>query len=252
MLDPARQPQPGLDRFLHYHQEAQDIARGQLLNGWQDLDRARVANEQDWIGAIKRQLYFAADDESLPTNDAPIIRSVRLLPYRHAEHYIAMLNGTADKRQLRERIARGLLRSDRLPISGSEQKLSLRVAYSESQQLAVVKQFPLDDFVVEVPQPYSGTLLEAIPELVIFYHVRGTPRIEPPLELFELLMRLADGADPQSEEYKPLLEELAPFKSALLLRETNELVLIESQRRIYTVTQHDKQIVLSAEEGARQ
>jgi hypothetical protein len=65
----------------------------------------------------------------------------------------------------------------------------------------------LDDFVIEVPQPYSGTMIEAIPELVIFRHINGAPRLELPLELFELLMRLSDGADPQSEEYKPLLEE---------------------------------------------
>ena len=251
MLDPARQPQPGLDRFLHYHQESQDAARRQLLSDMQDLDRAHVASEQAWIGAIKRQLYFTTNDEVLPTNDVPMVRSTRLLPYRHAELYIATLSGTADKHHLRERIARGLLRSDGLPISGSEQKLSLRVAYSEQQQLAVIKQFPLDQFLVEVSQPYSGTMIEAIPELVIFRHIDGAPRIELPLELFELLMRLADGADAQSEEYKPLLEELVPFKSALLLREAKELVLIESQRRIYTVAQQGKQIVLRPDEGVR-
>ena len=65
----------------------------------------------------------------------------------------------------------------------------------------------------------------------------------------ELLMRLADGADPHSEEYKPLLEELAPFKSAMLLREANELVLIESYGKVYAMTQQDKQIVLITEEA---
>jgi hypothetical protein len=158
-----------------------------------------------------------------------------------------MLNGDADERHLRKMIARGLLRSDGILVSDSEQKLSLHVAYSEQQQLAVVKQFPLDQFLVEVAQPQSGTMLESIPEFLIFRHISRRPQLELPLELFELLLRLANGADPQSEEYKPLLEELVPFKSALLLREANTLVLIESQWRTYTIDQQDKLIVLHAD-----
>jgi serine/threonine protein kinase len=245
MLDPARQPQPGLDRFFHYHQDSQDTTRRQLFFDAQDLDWAHFVSEREWIGALKRRLYFMSHNEAMPTGAAPTVRPERLLPYRHAESYIAILSGTANEPLLRGRIARGLLRSDGLPLSGSDEKLSLRVAYSEQQQLAVVKQFPLDQFVLKVPQPQSGTLVESIPELVIFQHISGMPRIELPLELFELLMRLAEGADPQSEEYKPLLEELVPFKSALLLREANELILIEAQRRIYTIAQQDNQIVLS-------
>lgn len=248
MLDPARQPQPGLDRFFHYHQDSHDTARRQLFFDAQDLDWAHFTNEREWIGALKRRLYFAGDNETTPASIGPVIRSERLLPFRHTESYITLLSGTANEPLLRGRIARGLLRSDGLPTSGSEEKLSLRVAYSEQQQLAVIKQFPLDQFVLEVPHPQSGTLVESIPELVIFRHINGMPRMELPLDLFELLMRLADGADPQSEEYKPLLEELVPFKSALLLREANELVLIEAQRRIYTITQQDNQIVLSTYE----
>ena len=51
-------------------------------------------------------------------------------------------------------------------------------------------------------------------------------------------------------ELRPLLEDLVPFKSALLLRETNDLVLVESQRRIHHLTQRDGKIVrVGAEEG---
>ncbi len=246
MLDPARQPHPGLDRFFHYHQNPQATIRRQLFVDDQDLPRTQFASEREWIAALKRRLYFMSANESLPTSVVPLVRPARLLPYRYTEQYIALLCGTADTTLLRKHIARGLLRSDGLPLSGAADKLSLRVAYSEQQQLAVIKQFPLDQFVLEVPQPQHSAWVESIPELVIFRHRSGTPRIELSLDLFELLMRLADGADPQSEEYKPLLEELLPFKSALLLREANELVLIEAQRRIYTVTQQDTHILLHA------
>ena len=252
ILDPARQPQPGLDRFLHYHQGAASSERRRLFADGQDLDRDHFLSEQLWIGALKRRLYFLAQ----PTAQTPLgdllVVSERLLPYRYASYYISVLRGVTDSRQLRERLASGLRRSDGLPMAASEQYLSLRVAYSEPQQLAVVKQFPLDQFLVEVQQPQSDQMIESIPEVLILRHISGMPRIELPLELFELLMRLADGADPSGEEYKPLLEELVPFKSALLLREANELVLIESQRRSYTITQQDNHIVLRANEETQQ
>jgi len=237
MLDPARQPQPALDRFLHHAQVSPDGPR-------RELDRINFANEREWIGAVKRQLYFTARDGAPLANGMPTIQAVRLLPYRHTRNYIELLSGIADQAVVRQRIAEGLLRSDGLPIQGSTGMLSLRVVYSEQQQLAIVKQFPLEQFVVEVQQPQSGGMVESIPELVVFRDKDGAPRIELPMELFELLMRLADGADPHSEEYKPLLEELAPFKSAMLLREAKELILIESYGRTYTMTQQDKQIVL--------
>ncbi|NJM05278.1 hypothetical protein HC891_02135 [Candidatus Gracilibacteria bacterium] len=170
ILDPARQPQPGLDRFLHYHQGAASAERRNLFTDGHDLDRANFANEQLWIGALKRRLYFMAQ----PTTQAPLGRllmtSEQLLPYRYAAYYITVLRGDADHHQLRERLARGLRRSDGLPMADSGQYFSLRVAYSESQQLAVVKQFPLDQFNVEVQQPQSGMMIESIPEVLILRH----------------------------------------------------------------------------------
>jgi serine/threonine protein kinase len=238
MLDPARQSQPALDRYLHHAHAAPNDPR-------RELDRANFESERAWMGAIKRQMYFTASDAVQPANGMPATQATQLLPYRHTRKYIELLSDTADQTVVRERIAQGLLRSDGLPIQAPPGTLSLRVVYSEQQQLAIVKQFPLEQFVVEVLQPQSGAMVESIPELVLFRHTDGAPRIELPMELFELLMRLADGADPYSEEYKPLLEELAPFKSAMLLREANELVLIESYGQTYTVTQRETQIVLT-------
>ena len=241
MLDPARQSQPALDRFLHHTRVRPDDTRPAL-------DPANFESERKWMGAVKRQLYFTASDATPPANGMPTIQAARLLPYRHTRIYIEVLSGIADEIVVRQRIAQGLLRSDGLSIQVPPGTISLRVVYSEQQQLAIVKQFPLEQFIVEVQQPQSGAMIESIPELVLFRHTDGAPRIELPMELFELLMRLADGADPHSEEYKPLLEELAPFKSAMLLREANELILIESYGRTYTVTQQDEQIVLIVEE----
>jgi hypothetical protein len=62
-------------------------------------------------------------------------------------------------------------------------------------------------------------------------------------------MRLADGLQPGAPEVVPLLEDLVPFKGALLRQETRELVLLESQRRVHRITQQDGTIVRRTQEG---
>ena len=56
-------------------------------------------------------------------------------------------------------------------------------------------------------------------------------------------MRLADGLLPETVEFQPLLEDLKPFKNALILGETRDLVLIESRYRLHRITQEAGKIV---------
>ena len=122
-------------------------------------------------------------------------------------------------------------------------QLSVAVTTSRQYQLTVLKQFPLDDFRLKIVRPRSTGLIETIPELLLLEHRSGTPRLEITLDLFELLMRMAEGLQPNAPEFQPLLEDLMPFKSALLLQETRNLVLVENQRRLHHVTQRDGKIV---------
>jgi hypothetical protein len=121
--------------------------------------------------------------------------------------------------------------------------LSLKVQASEEQQLVVLKQFPLTEFRLIVTRPSGSEMVEVIPDSLIFEHVSGTPRLNITLDLFELLMRLADGAQATTPEFQPLLEDLAPFKSVLLLRQTTDLVVVENQRREHFITQRNGKIV---------
>lgn len=89
-------------------------------------------------------------------------------------------------------------------------------------------------------------MVETIPEVAVFKHRSGTPWLELTLDLFELLMRFADGLQPTAPELQPLLEDLSAFKSTLLLRETRDLVLVESGRWMHHVTQKDGKIVRQA------
>lgn len=144
---------------------------------------------------------------------------------------------------IRENIALGLLRSDGIIEDLPEGTLSLQVRASEAQQLIVLKQFPLTDFTLYAEPIPEGDIIERLPEIVIFAHQRGYPRLEITLDLFELLRRMANGLLPDAIEFQPLLEDLKPFKDALILGETRDLVLIESRYRMHSITQEASKIV---------
>lgn len=250
-LDPARFAHPQLDRFLHFHQAPEEAETRSLLYGDQiDLPRQRFIEENEWIAATKRRLYFEVSKPAKDAKDAapavPAVRRLQLLPYRYARDFVALLDDRFDDEdiaEIRERLALGILRSDGIVEDVPSGQLSVQVRASEEQQLVVLKQFPLKDFDVYAEPLHDTQLVEQIPECIIFEHTSGTPRLEITLDLFELLMRLADGLIPDAQEYQPLLEDLRRFKDKLLLQETNELVLIESQHRIHHIKQRAGKIV---------
>jgi serine/threonine protein kinase len=248
VLDPASRAQPQLDRYLHYHSslEASD-ERQQLFIDGKDLPRQRFASEKAWLQAMKRRLYFEGDDTKLRDHRS---NHKRLSPYQYANSFLNLLRGEGDLQSTLAKIGHGLLRSDGIFDPLPDGHISLKVAASQEQQLVILKQFPLDQFQLYVEQTNLNQKVETISEVLILEHHTGMPRLTITLDLFELLMRCADGLQPDAPELRPLLEDLAPFKSALLLRETRDLILIESQRAIHRVSQRNGKIVLEQSIGA--
>ena len=250
-LDPARFPHPHLDRFLHFHQALENDEQRRLLFADKvDLPLQRFRNEHEWMAAVKRRLYFDIDKTQQTQNETkhgiPKISWRAFLPYKYAHIFVLLLDNRFDEEgiaQVRERLALGILRSDGILEDVPAGKLSVQVSASEEQQLIVLKQFPLTDFQL-YPQLLNGRdMVEEIPEVMILEHTSGTPRLEITLDLFELLIRLADGLSPYPVEFQPLLEDLKRFKDALLLQETRDLVLIENRHRVHYITQHDGKII---------
>ncbi|MGB8346609.1 MAG: protein kinase, partial [Ktedonobacteraceae bacterium] len=250
-LDPARFAHPQLDRFLHFHQAPEEAeARRLLYSDRADLSRQRFIEEREWIAATKRRLYFEVSKPAKDAKDAaqavPSVRRLQLLPYRYAKEFITLLDDRFDDEAMawiRERLALGILRSDGIVEDVPPGQLSVQVSASVEQQLVVLKQFPIEAFDVYAEPLHDTQLVEQIPECIIFEHISGTPRLEITLDLFELLMRMADGLVPDAQEYQPLLEDLRRFKDTLLLQETRELILIESQRRVHHIKQREGKIV---------
>lgn len=252
-LDPARFAHPQLDRFLHFHRAPEEVeARSNLFANHVDLPLQRFRDEREWMAAMKRRLYFEISREisraqKMQNNVSQVIPRIRrrpLLPYQYARDFVDLLNdGFNDEgiAWIRERLALGILRSDGIVEDLLSGKLSVKVNASEAQQLIVLKQLNLEDFRV-YREPVDNHVLERISEYVVFDHKSGMLRLEITLDLFELLMRMADGLLPDSQEYEPLLEDLKRFKDALLLQETHDLVLIENQYRMHHITQRGGKI----------
>lgn len=249
VIDPANQPQPHLDRYLHFRQAPADAPdRRALFITDDDLPVHRFADEREWMGATKRRLYFEAVEPAAILSGGACLPWSALLPYRYASEYIEVLAGHVRPQQILARLALGVLRSDGVFINSPASTLSVVVSHSTVQQLIVLKRFPLDAFFLNIQKPRSTGLIEAIPEVLVLEHRAGTPRLEITLELYDLLMRLADGLQSDAPEFRPLLEDLAPFKSTLLLRETRDLILVENQRRVYTLEQRDGKIILGSQQ----
>jgi hypothetical protein len=253
-LDPARFPHPHLDRFLHFHQEAKDAELRRLLFADKnDLPLQRFKDETEWIAAFKRLLYFDAGKPAKAEQNSsgsllPKVRWLTLLPYQHSKLFMMLLDNRLDDeriQELRETLALGLLHSDGVMEDVPAEKLSVKVSASTEQQLVVLKQLPLQEFELLVEYPQGTNMVERLPEVVVLQHISGEPRLEITLDLFDLLMRMAEGLQPSAPEFRPLLEDLKLFKSVLLLRETRDLVLIENQHRVHFVTQRANKIVRS-------
>jgi len=164
------------------------------------------------------------------------------IPYEFTEALV----GDRDAASLLPRLARGIGRSDGLSGAVLDAGLCLRLAHSDVNRLTVLKRFALAEFSLTVPPPIAADIVGALPRLLVLAHTQTNARLDITLDLFELLLRLADGLEPGSPELQPLLEDLAPFKSAVQLSNTRDLILVESGRRLHELTQRDGKVVRTA------
>jgi serine/threonine protein kinase len=238
-LDPGRFPQPHLERFFFFHQTVADsLDRAQRFRDGKDV-RPSVPSTA-WLSDVKRRLYFYGDDKGGSESSGTWLT---LLPYQHASRFINTLSGLQEPDAFLASLARGLGRSDGLTGTLLFRGLCLSVASSDVNRLTVVKEFPLEEFDLTVPQAPGSNLVEAIPRILLLSHRKTAARLELDLDTFEFLLRLASGMEPTSHELQPLLEDLAPFKSAVQLSSTRDLVLIEAGRHFHRLTQRDGKVV---------
>lgn len=228
MMDPAASPTPQTDRFLGARRTAEYAReRAALFVDEVDVDPDSFSSVAQWIASFKRRLFFLGRDGPRVAALTSMSRLQALLPYRHTEEFAAALTSQEACDRALPFVLRGVTQSDGVVLASGEFNLSLKVSSSERERLVVVKQFPSQRFRLVPLRPGETPLETAATSLVLeLREPRIAVRIT--LDLYELIRRMAAGLRPDADEFRPLLADLVPFKNALLLQETEQLVLIEN------------------------
>jgi len=246
-VDPAQRANPRLDRFLHFHRNSEKwevvLNYMQAVVDRSDFDEAVSPEVFDayWQGAIKRRLYFEADNPKLESDRWELPTSGQLLPYLYLDDFVLALTGEMPATSVLARLLAGVSRSEGITRQAAGGKLSLALARNQEQELTVVKQFDPGEF--RVVTGLNG-YVEGVPDALELFHVSGDPSLEITLDMFELLSRLAEGYTPETQEFEPFLVELREFKSRLLRRGVKEVLLLEGRSRLHRVVMENNIIEL--------
>jgi hypothetical protein len=233
-LDPALHVLPHLDRRLHgLQRSARALERASLFDDRVDVPPEQWRDVSAWRAAMKRRLCFEGTPELRPT-------PYSLLPYQAAQAFVAALGDAETRAAVLPILAAGLLRTDGVFEALPPGALYVRAAGSLEQDLMILKPFPLSAFALEPVEP-DEPHVEHIAEYLELRTHTGEPRLTITLDAFELLLRCAAGLHPGSPEFQPLLEDLAPFKSALLLADADELLLLD-QGQVTGLVQRGRQV----------
>jgi serine/threonine protein kinase len=235
-MDPAQRVNPRLDRFLHFHRNAEKWRA--VLQYLRPIP-GRIAFEEavspevfgpHWHGAVKRRLYFEGDDAELQNDKWELPPRGQLLPYLYLDDFVRAITGEYPPADVLERLLAGISRSEGITRHAATGKLSVALARNLEQELTVIKQFEAGNFRCRVLF-HEGRYVENIPDALELFHVSGDPRLEVTLDLFELLSRLSEGYTPETQEFEPFLIELREFKSRLLRTGVKEVLLLEGRSR---------------------
>ena len=246
-LDPAWRTHPRLERFLHFHRPSERFPQIEhylhaVPGRSPNPGTARPETWGDrWIAAMKRRIYFEADDQKLLGDRWALPATAQLLPYWYLDDFAQAVSGQWSEQQLRQRLLSGISQSEGVPYEASQGRLSLTLSKNSQEELTVIKQFEPGQFCCSSDQE-SSPYIEAVPDTLELTHVEGSPTLRVTLDMFELLSRLADGYTATSQEFEPFLIELEEFKAMLLRKPVKEALLLEGRSRLHRVTMHDGRV----------
>ncbi len=254
VLDPGRRSHPRVERFLQFHRALNRLAelKGYLprVADWAVPEVAGPGEQKGsarWIRAMKRLWYFegrpAKEDSGGARGEAgerewELPEGATLLPYWYLEDFLRVIRGELGESEVRERLLRGITRSERVPPQGAREGLAVALAQNRDEELTVIKKFGAAEFRCDV-KAAQGEYVERVPDTLELAHVSGLPVLRVGLDMFELLSRFAEGYTPDAREFEPYLIELAEFKAALLRQRVAEVLLLEGRSRLHRVAVED-------------
>ena len=98
--------------------------------------------------------------------------------------------------------------------------------------IQIIKRFGKSELtlgVKQVAEPYAGGIQD---QLIL---ARGSVELTIGLDLFEFILRSADGLMPGAFEHRALFEDLRSFKNKLLAEPARDLVILGAGRRQHHV-----------------
>ncbi|QDT04247.1 Serine/threonine-protein kinase PrkC [Rubripirellula lacrimiformis] len=215
-LDPGSVSNPALERRL----TRPNVDSLFTLSGIQypiGEDQDREALHQ-----LKRRYFFELTRDVLGGLPDPST----LIPSRSLHLFRDIVSGQTHPALVKDRLLTGLRRLDRVPKHAAAEGLALRLDSSD-ESLIVIRQWPADAF--ELIQPTtSNRFLNYLPDHFILRHVSGWPEMTIGLQMFELLMRAADGTTPDAAEHQSLLMDFQRLRAQLLTSPTHQVVLVTS------------------------
>jgi len=136
-------------------------------------------------------------------------------------------------------ICRGVSLTDNVPEELLDRYLAVRTASSPKTDLVVVRLFDLSDFelVWEQAKTRATVFAELPTAMLLQYGARFDPTLEISADLFELLIRFAEGYRLGSEELEGIAGHLQLFKNRLLAMPATEVCLLHPTLGQYTARQ---------------
>lgn len=241
-LDPALVSTPRLDRHLYFNRDESHVA--ELAPLFLRGDRAHLPlavphlSDRAWLRHVKRRYAFEANDDAAVDRDLP--HSAALLPYRYFERFVQALEDPPGGGLLPATL-KGISIADGAPPSATAGSLAVIAAGVGSRDLQVVKRFGVQEFELQVGRA-EDPFAEGVPDELFLRHRSGAS-LRITLDLFEFLMRCADGASSSAEEQRAMLEDLVIFKQALLAAHTDEVVVVEGGRREHVIRVEGQRLV---------
>jgi len=178
-----------------------------------------LAGNTDKMHDLKRRYYFEFNSSN-PQLDLPPPSS--LLPSRWLSTFRDLVSGVVELETVKSQVLTGLLRLDRIPSHAAGDALALRLD-SNDEALLVIRQWSSNEFELVRPESLEN-FLNYLPDNFVLRHVDGWPEMQIGLQMFELLMRAADGTTPDAAEHQSLLMDFQRFRAQLLTSPTRHVI----------------------------
>jgi hypothetical protein len=218
--------------------------------------RASDENPFSNFAEIRRRLFFEGQTkkEEGATEDYSWLE---MTPFRSFPKWMECLADFWQGRyELPEEVChllcRGVSLTESVPEELLDRYMAVRTVASPKTDLIVVRLFPLEQFRLTWERPETKTLvLNPMPTAMLLqYGPEGDPTLEITAELFELLVRFAEGYRLGSAELEGVAAHLELFKNRLLAMPAKEVCLMHPTLGSYRARQElqegTRRIILEA------